>query len=196
MRKFKESNYYFPICFIPLTNDVFTRWAYLEPIFGSGTLGHERNRFERLDRDFRHVMKFIGNDPRVGALCRYVNLKSVLENILDQLSRCQNSLDNFLTVRITQIFHLSLNKVKIFQEKRNKFPRFLFIGDDDLLEIVGQSSKEQVIQTHLKKLFAGIHSIQLDESRKFINAICSSEGEIVSLIKSVDINHPVEVDLI
>lgn len=69
----------------------------------------------------------------------------------------------------------------------------MFLGDDDLLEVIGQSSKEQVIQTHLKKLFAGIHSINLDLSGKSINAICSLQGEVVPLSRSVDINQPVEV---
>lgn len=41
------------------------------------------------------------------------------------------------------------------QEKRSAFPRFYFIGDDDLLEILGQSTNPLVIQSHLKKLFAG-----------------------------------------
>lgn len=65
--------------------------------------------------------------------------------------------------------------------------------DDDLLEIVGQSSKEQVIQLHLKKLFAGIHSIKLGASKNTIIAICSAQGEVVSLSQSVNINQPVEV---
>ena len=43
----------------------------------------------------------------------------------------------------------------IFKEKRSAFPRFYFIGDDDLLEILGQSTNPSVIQSHLKKLFAG-----------------------------------------
>lgn len=42
-----------------------------------------------------------------------------------------------------------------FQEKRSAFPRFYFIGDDDLLEILGQATNPTVIQSHLKKLFAG-----------------------------------------
>lgn len=76
------------------------------------------------------------------------------------------------------------------QEKRNKFPRFLFLGDDDLLEVVGQSSKEQVIQSHLKKLFAGIHSIRLEGLH--INAMCSLDGEVVPLVNQININQPVE----
>lgn len=65
--------------------------------------------------------------------------------------------------------------------------------DDDLLEIVGQFCKEQVIQQHLKKLFAGIHSIKLDTTKTSIVAICSAEGEVVNLSQSVNINQPVEV---
>jgi FkbM family methyltransferase len=34
-------------------------------------------------------------------------------------------------------------------------PRFYFIGDEDLLEILGQAQNPAVIQTHLKKLFQG-----------------------------------------
>lgn len=45
--------------------------------------------------------------------------------------------------------------VCVSQEKRSAFPRFYFIGDDDLLEILGQATNPTVIQSHLKKLFAG-----------------------------------------
>lgn len=45
--------------------------------------------------------------------------------------------------------------VWLSQEKRSAFPRFYFIGDDDLLEILGQATNPTVIQSHLKKLFAG-----------------------------------------
>lgn len=32
------------------------------------------------------------------------------------------------------------------EEKRSAFPRFYFIGDDDLLEILGQATNPEVIQ--------------------------------------------------
>lgn len=42
---------------------------------------------------------------------------------------------------------------KIVEDKRSAFSRFYFLGDDDLLEILGQSTNPAVIQQHLKKLF-------------------------------------------
>ncbi|XP_044749353.1 cytoplasmic dynein 2 heavy chain 1 [Coccinella septempunctata] len=150
------------------------KWLYLEPIFGSGTLDSERSRFEKANKDIRYLYNYIGKDPRVSSLFRFPNLRSLLENLRDQFSRCQQSLDNFLA------------------DKRNKFPRFFFLGDDDLLEIVGQSNKEQVIQTHLKKIFSGINGIRLNESGDNIVAMCSLEGEVVPLTNSVNITKPVE----
>ncbi|KAL1506398.1 hypothetical protein ABEB36_005769 [Hypothenemus hampei] len=159
---------------LTLLTQVQKRWLYLEPIFGSGTLAQEKTRFERLDRDFRKIMTSIEKDTRVTEICKYANLKSTLQYIMEQLSRCQHSLDNFL------------------KEKRHVFPRFLFISDDDLLEIVGQASKEEVIQSHLKKLFAGIHSVQLNSSRNYIIGIRSVQGEEVKLLNSIDIKRSVE----
>ena len=68
--------------------------------------------------------------------------------MLERLERCQKSLNDFL------------------EEKRNSFPRFYFVGDEDLLAILGQANKPSVVQTHLKKLFAGIHSVNFDAEGK------------------------------
>jgi hypothetical protein len=43
--------------------------------------------------------------------------------------------------------------IKYIQVKRVAFPRFYFLGDDDMLEILGQSTNPAIIQNHLKKLF-------------------------------------------
>lgn len=80
-----------------------------------------------------------------------------------------------------------------FQEKRSIFPRFYFIGDDDLLEILGQATNPSVIQSHLKKLFAGIHSVQFNNDETEIVAMKSLEGEVVPLRKPVPISNEVEV---
>lgn len=81
------------------------------------------------------------------------------------------------------------------KEKRSIFPRFYFIGDDDLLEILGQSTNDRVIQAHLKKLFAGINSVRFDENKEHIIAMKSLNDETVPFINKVKITQQVEVIL-
>ena len=90
--------------------------------------------------------------------------------------------------------HIYLFDSGVFlQEKRSLFPRFYFIGDDDLLEILGQATNPTVIQSHLKKLFAGIHSVDFDEGCDHIVAMKSLDGEVVPLRRKVQITPEVEV---
>ncbi|XP_066286377.1 cytoplasmic dynein 2 heavy chain 1-like isoform X1 [Branchiostoma lanceolatum] len=155
-------------------NQIQRKWVYLEPIFGRGALPREQARFKRVDDDFRAIMSDVARDNRVLSLVGQSGLRSTLVTLLDQLQRCQKSLNEFL------------------EEKRSLFPRFYFIGDDDLLEILGQATNPAVIQSHLKKLFAGIHSVQFDEGHKHITAMKSLEGEVVPLKSSVQITTEVE----
>ena len=62
-----------------------------------------------------------------------------------------------------------------------------------MLEILGQATNPTVIQTHLKKLFAGIHSVKFDDKNEYIVAIKSLEGEIVPLANKIKTSHQVEV---
>ncbi|KAF7250799.1 Cytoplasmic dynein 2 heavy chain 1 [Varanus komodoensis] len=156
-------------------NQIQRKWVYLEPIFGRGALPREQARFNRVDEDFRSILTDIKQDNRITSLNARAGIRNALITILDQLQRCQKSLNEFL------------------EEKRSAFPRFYFIGDDDLLEILGQSTNPQVIQSHLKKLFAGIHSVSFDEDFKNIIAMKSLEGEIVPFKNKILLSNDVEV---
>ncbi|PKU41804.1 cytoplasmic dynein 2 heavy chain 1 [Limosa lapponica baueri] len=156
-------------------NQIQRKWVYLEPIFGRGALPKEQARFNRVDEDFRSIMSDIKSDNRITSLNAWTGIRNTLITILDQLQRCQRSLNEFL------------------EEKRSAFPRFYFIGDDDLLEILGQSTNPLVIQSHLKKLFAGINSVSFDEEFKYIVAMKSVEGEAVPLRNKVLLSNDVEV---
>lgn len=79
------------------------------------------------------------------------------------------------------------------EEKRSRFPRFYFIGDDDLLEILGQATNPLVIQSHLKKLFAGIFKVDFNKDNTAIVAMKSSAGEVVELSAPVKITEEVEI---
>ncbi len=156
-------------------NQVQRKWVYLEPIFGRGALPKEQSRFKGVDRDYRDIMSDIVKDTRVISLISSKDISSKLKNMVDQLQRCTKALNEFL------------------EEKRSIFPRFYFIGDDDLLEILGQATNPTVIQTHLKKLFAGIHQVKFDDKNEFIVAMRSLEGEVVPLVNKVKLSHQVEV---
>ena len=93
---------------------------------------------------------------------------------MDQLERCQKALSSFL------------------EEKRGAFPRFYFIGDDDLLEILGQSTNPAVIQSHLKKLYQGVAAVQFNDDKTKIKAMVSAAGEEVSLDNEVATSNRVE----
>lgn len=58
--------------------------------------------------------------------------------------------------------------------------RFYFVGDEDLLEIIGNSKNIARLQKHFKKMFAGVAAIILNEDNTIINGIASREGEEVS----------------
>jgi len=59
--------------------------------------------------------------------------------------------------------------------------RFYFVGDEDLLEIIGNSKNVPRLQKHFKKMFAGIHQIILDDEQTQVLGIASKEGEEVSI---------------
>jgi dynein heavy chain, axonemal len=46
------------------------------------------------------------------------------------------------------------------ETKRMLFPRFYFVSDDDLLEILGQSRDPSAVKKHLKKCFEVCNSIR------------------------------------
>jgi dynein heavy chain 2 len=60
-------------------------------------------------------MTNISRNPAVIGLASIPGFQETLNNIITQLERCQKALNDFL------------------EEKRNKFPRFYFLGDDDML---------------------------------------------------------------
>ena len=159
-------------------NGIQRKWVYLEPIFGRGSLPNEAKRFKSVDEDFRDIMRNVEADPKLFGLVDphvHRDIRRTLETMLDQLDRCQKALSDFL------------------EEKRSAFPRFYFIGDDDLLEILGQAKNPAVIQSHLKKLFAGIFSVKFSEGDASIIAMCSLEGEVVPLAEPVPVSDTVEV---
>lgn len=86
---------------------------------------------------------------------------------------------------------------KYLEKKRILFPRFYFLADSDVLEILstGSSKPEQTLRPHIKKLFSAIETLVFDkpvlmsngQTQNFIKGFVSSEGEHIILSTAVSI---------
>nr|CAG8506850.1 6173_t:CDS:10 [Entrophospora candida] len=146
--------------------DVQRQWVYLEGIFSnSADIKHllpvETQRFHSIDTEFLTVMKKVYKSPYVVDVLNISNVQKSLERLADLLSKIQKALGEYL------------------ERERSSFPRFYFVGDEDLLEIIGNSKDVLRIQKHFKKMFAGISNILLNEDNTIITGMASREGEEV-----------------
>ena len=126
--------------------DVQRRWLYLEGIFyGSADIKQqlpaEFTRFKGIDNEFTSLMRKVAAKPSVLEVSSIQGLQKTLERLLDMLSKIQKALGDYL------------------EKQRSAFARFYFVGDDDLLEIIGNSKDILSIQRHFSKMFAGIQCI-------------------------------------
>ncbi|CAH0480997.1 unnamed protein product [Peronospora belbahrii] len=146
--------------------DVQRRWVYLEGIFfGSADikqqLPKEFARFQSIDNEFTSTMKRVAHKPMIVDVANIPNLYHSLERQQDMMGNVQRALGEYL------------------ERQRAAFPRFYFVGDEDLLEMIGNSKEPMQIQRHLSKMFAGISSLEMDSSVGVIVGMASREGEIV-----------------
>jgi dynein heavy chain len=146
-------------------------WLYLEPIFSSPDIRKqmpaEAKRFKVVDKSWREVMQACKEDPAVlaitqreGVVERFIKSNALLDQI-------QKGLADYL------------NKKRIF------FPRFFFLSNDELLEILSETKDPRKVQPHLKKCFEGIVRVKFRDGSKEqydILSMISAEKESVDLV--------------
>lgn len=149
-------------------------------------------------------MKEIGSDARVLSLVKIHGIMNIIDSLENQLNRCQSTLTAFINVCFkfstpNMLLHTKFGILVFFsdfylQTKRNAFPRFYFLSDDDLLELLGQSTKESTIQKHIKKLFPGINRLEIVQTNgtNSIVKILSVENEKLALGEPIAMIGPIE----
>ena len=160
--------------------DVQRQWVYLEGVFtGNADIKHllpvESSRFQNINSEFFAVLKKVYKSPFVLDVLNISGVQKSLERLAELLNKIQKALGEYL------------------ERERISFPRFYFVGDEDLLEIIGNSNDTQRISKHFRKMFAGLSGLIIDEEST-ITGFTSKEGEQVrlkrpiSLVKTPKIN--------
>ena len=136
---------------------------YLESIFvGSEDIRRqlptESSLFDQVNADW------ISTTARMEAVkiaYKATHLDGVLELLTkmdETLDRIQKSLDEYL------------------ETKRQAFPRFYFLSNDDLLEILGQARDPQAVQPHVRKCFEAIKILDMKDVGKGGRQIFEAHG--------------------
>lgn len=152
--------------------DVQRQWVYLHGIFagaGSEAMTHilpvESARFQSISSEFLALLKKVLKAPYVLDVIAVPGMRASLERLAELLHRIQTALGEYL------------------ERERGRFPRFYFVGDDDLLEMLGHGRDIPHVSRHLSKMFAGLATVHADGS--LIRAVETTAAERVELITPV-----------
>ena len=149
-------------------------WIYLENIFDAQDIKkkmqNESNQFETVDKSFRSHMRKT-NQFRILNRCLTSEIGKMFKKHKETLNLIQKALENYL------------------EQKRINFPRFYFLSNDELLEILANAANLPAIQKHMKKCFDNIYRLNTGEDPKgnSIIGMISGEGEKVDFNKQVSI---------
>jgi dynein heavy chain 1 len=149
------------------------KWVYLQGIFNDNQeikriLPMESSKFSSVDIEFNGLLKKVYRSPLVFDVVNIPNIDHTIQRLNDLLAGVQKSLGEYL------------------ERERCTFPRFYFLADEELLEILGNSKDMDRIQPHLKKMFAGINRLSVCQNDSdIINGVLSREGEYVQFVEPV-----------
>ena len=156
-------------------------WMYLETIFSAPDiqrqLPNEAKMFQQVDKSFKEVMRTTNSRPNAMKATTGPGLLAAFQQNNSLLEKVEKCLEEFL------------------ESKRLMFPRFYFLSNDELLEILAQTKNPHAVQPHLRKCFDAIQTIEFSNEPKSIDilAMNSPEGEKVNLGKNVKARGNVEV---
>ena len=148
-------------------------WLYLEPIFGSDDIMQqmptEGRKFKTVDVQYRKMMEKL-------KITADVVVVGADEELLNQLQQSNALLDD-----------VNSGLSEYLETKRLAFPRFYFLSNDELLEILSETKDPLRVQPFLKKVFEAIHALEFQEDLE-ATAMISEEGEKVPFKNSFNPN--------
>ena len=125
-------------------------WTSLEAIFLASQdiraqLPDDTKRFESVDNEFKELMKDAQARPGVVECCSTEGREQSMTSMSKQLEACQKALNEYLDT------------------KKNIFPRFYFVSNTALLDILSNGNNPPKIMPHLGSIYDGIGSLTFVE---------------------------------
>ena len=150
-------------------------YVYMEAVFSGGDivkqLPAEAKRFNNIDKQFMRVVGNAGDIKNVVEVCcENDQMQQTLPYLTEQLELCQKSLTAFLDT------------------KRAQFPRFYFVSDPTLLEILSLGSDPPSVTPHFQSgLFDSLTEVTFDRQDKTkMLEMFSQQKECVKFVKEND----------
>lgn len=104
------------------------------------------------------LIKNVDKDKQVLSLYNVKGLLNKLLSSLDKISEINKGLQDYL------------------DKKRLFFPRFFFLSDEELLNILAETRDPELVQPHLKKCFAGMDQLTFTSTVEIIGMKGASVG--------------------
>ena len=164
-------------------------WSSLESIFLTSKdirsqLPEDTKRFEGIDQAFRKMMEDVVTTPIVVQACNSPGREEELNDMSSKLELCQKALNEYLDT------------------KKNVFPRFYFVSDTALLDILSNGNNPPRIMRHLGDCFLAVETLEFNEPDKKADgsmeiantatALIAKDGERVSFSTMFQITGAVE----
>ncbi|GMF53784.1 unnamed protein product [[Candida] boidinii] len=152
--------------------DVQRIWVYLHGVFHKNEdirslLPIENSRFNNITSELFSQFKKCYKTMLVIDILYINDFQETLEKSLEILQKIRKALLGYL------------------EKQRELWPRYYFLGNEDLLEMIGNANDFNIISNHIKKLFQNVSGLNFDDSSKDIKSVYSIENEELVLIEPV-----------
>eukprot|EP00755_Sulcionema_specki_P010433 Sspe_Gene.46473::Locus_23213_Transcript_1_1_Confidence_1.000_Length_5937::g.46473::m.46473/K10408/DNAH; dynein heavy chain, axonemal len=177
---------------IQLWMEVQKKWSNLFPIFVLSqdireSLPTDARNFQVADELYRRLMDRVHKYTSVIQVCctdsvrqemeRDDDLEGMLTIMKDILKACEKSLSDYL------------------EAKKKTFPRFFFLADVDLVDILSKGSDPKKVMVHMSKIVDAIDYFnfsQVQGREKVVTEFVSIQKELVTMPEEYECTGPVE----